>query len=135
MRKQITFAIITLLIITGLSSCQKDDGNGVVNAVVGQWKVSKIETTVAGTAAVTYTGVPSDSFEFRYNDENELVVNLKGINYVGSFVVLEGKLLNFTYAGKLRTSKITNLSDNTLEFTAKVDGETVETTEKYYLNR
>lgn len=135
MKKQITFAFIALFILTGLSSCQKDGGSEVVKGIVGQWKVSKIEKTVAGAAMETYTGLPADYVEFRRTQEDELYVNLNGINYVGTYVVLEGKLLNFTYNGKLRTSKITTLSDNMLEFTAKVDGEAIETTEKYYLTR
>lgn len=134
MKKQITLAITTLLIITGLASCQKDGGNEVVNIVAGQWKVSKIETTTAGTTT-TYTGVTADYFEFRRNEENELVVNLNGANYLGTYVLLEGKLLNIVYQGKLRKGKITNISASNLEFTTTVDGEAVETTEKYYFTR
>lgn len=135
MKKQITFAITTLLILTGLSSCQKDGGNGTVNMVAGQWKVSKVETTVAGSTTVTYTGLAADYVEFRRNEENEAIVNLNGSNYIGTYVILEGKLLNIVYNGKLRKGKITNVSASNLDITATVDGATPETTEKYYLTR
>lgn len=135
MKRQITFAITTLLMITGLASCQKDGGATVVNAVAGQWKVAKIETTISGTAPVIYTGKSSDYFEFRRNEENEMVVNLNSASALGTYVVLEGKLINIVYNGKLRRGKITNISDTNLDFTATVDGEAVETTEKYYFTR
>lgn len=133
MKKQITFAFATLLIIIGLASCQKDGGNEVVNAVAGQWKVAKIETTAAGAAPVVYTGLAADYFEFRRNEENEMVVNLNGANYLGTYVLLEGKLINIVYQGKLRTGKITNISATNLDFTATVEGG--QTTEKYYFTR
>ncbi|WP_316818833.1 lipocalin family protein [Pedobacter nyackensis] len=135
MKKQITFAITALFILTGLVSCQKDDGNQVVKGLAGQWKVSKIETTVAGAATVTYTGIDTDYFEFRRNEEDELYISLNTNSYTGNYVALEGKLLNFTYNGKLRKAKITTLTDNNFEFSATVEGETVATTEKYYLTR
>lgn len=135
MKKQITFAITALFILTGLASCQKDGGNQVVKGIAGQWKVSKIETTVVGSPTVTYTGLAADYIEFRRTQEDELHVSLNSNTYAGTYVVLEGKLLNFTYNGKLRISKITSLLDNTLEFTSKIDGEAIETTEKYYLTR
>lgn len=135
MKKQITLAITTLLIFTGLSSCQKDGGNETVNLVAGQWKVSKVETTVAGSTTVTYTGLAADYVEFRRNEENEAIVNLNGSNYIGTYVILEGKLLNIVYNGKLRKGKITNVSASNLDITATVDGATPETTEKYYLTR
>ncbi|MBB5440016.1 hypothetical protein HDC92_003714 [Pedobacter sp. AK017] len=135
MRKQITFALTLLLIVTGISACQKDEDTSNKKNMTGKWQVAKIETSVAGAELVTYTGVSSDYLEFRNNEEDEVVVNLKGNNYIGTYAVLQGTGLNISYGGKLYTAQVNTLTANKLEFTANVEGATVKTTEKYYLTR
>lgn len=135
MRKQITFALTLLLIVIGIGACQKDEDTSNKKNMTGKWQVAKIETSVAGAELVTYTGISSDYLEFRNNEEDEVVVNLKGNNYIGTYAVLQGTGLNITYGGKLYTAQVTTLTANKLEFTANVEGATVKTTEKYYLTR
>lgn len=125
--------IVLLLIASAFVSCKKNEGTHV--DIVGKWKVSKIETTVAGAATVTYTGVAADSFEFRSNDGNEMVVNLNGASAIGSYYVLVNNALKFSYNGKMRNGSITTISESKLEFTGTVEGVTPQTTEKYYLTK
>lgn len=131
MKKQITIAL--LLITSAFTACKKDEGTHV--DIVGTWKVTKIETTVAGAATVTYTGAASDSFEFRSNDGNEMVVNLNSSSTIGSYYVLVNNGLKFSYNGKTRSGTITTISESKLEFTGTVEGTTPQTTEKYYLTK
>nr|WP_121270980.1 lipocalin family protein [Pedobacter schmidteae] len=135
MRKQITFAISLFILTAGITSCQKDKETSTKKDVAGKWQVVKIETTVAGAPVVTYTGVAADYFEFRNNEEDEVVVNYNGSNYIGTYVVMDNKLINLSYNGKLRTAQITTISASQLEFTANVEGATVKTTEKFYFKR
>jgi len=131
MKKQITLAL--LLVISALSACKKAEGTHV--DIVGTWKVAKVETAIAGSAVVTYTGTSSDYFEFRGNKENEVVVNLNSNSSIGTYYVLVSNGLKITYGGKSRNGDITTISDNKLEFTVTVDGATPQTTEKYYLTK
>ena len=131
MRKQITLAL--LLIASAFTACKKEKGAHV--DIIGTWKVAKVETTVAGTATVTYTGVPADSFEFRSNEGNEMVVNLKSTSTIGSYYVLVNNDFKFSYNGKIRSGSITTISESKLEFTGTVEGATPQTTEKYYLTK
>jgi hypothetical protein len=135
MKKQITFAVALLLIIASITSCKKDEGTKLRDNVVGRWQVAKVETTVAGSTTVTYTGAPTDYFEFRNNEANEVVINFNGINTTGIYYVLVGEHINITYNGKLRVAQITTGTANKLEFTANVEGATPQTTEKYYFTR
>jgi hypothetical protein len=135
MKRQITFAVTLFLLFAGLTGCQKDEQTSNKKNITGKWLVAKIETTVAGSAMVSYTGISSDYFEFRNNEEDEVVVSINGSNYVGSYVVLEGEGLNISYGGKLYNAKINTLTANKLEFTADVKGETPAKTEKYYLTK
>lgn len=135
MKKQITFAIGLLLILANLTACKKDEGTKLRDNIVGRWQVAKVETSVAGSSTVTYTGVQSDYFEFRNNEANEVVINFNGINTTGVYYVLVGERMNITYNGKLRVAQITTGTANKLEFTANVEGVTPQTTEKYYLTR
>lgn len=131
MKTQITIAL--LLLTLGFVSCKKDEGTHV--DIVGKWQVTKVETTVAGTAAVTYTGVPADYFEFRRNEENEVVVNLNSVSSIGNYYVLINNGLKLSYNGKARSGEITTISENKLEFTVTVDGATPQTIEKYYFTK
>ena len=133
--KPLTMKYLCFLLLIGASftACKKEEGAHV--DIIGKWKVSKTETTVAGTATVTYTGVAADSFEFRSNDGNEMVVNLNGASSIGSYYVLDNNNLRFNYNGKTRVGTITTLSESKLEFTGTVEGTTPQTTEKYYLTK
>ncbi|WP_084289580.1 hypothetical protein [Pedobacter nyackensis] len=133
MKKQITLVVAFLLIIASVSSCKKEEADSIKKNIVGRWKVAKIETTIAGSATVTYTGVASDFFEFRNNEENEVVISLNSNSYIGTYVVVVGERLNLTYNGKTRDAQVTSSSGSKLEFTATVQGATPQTTEKYYL--
>lgn len=135
MKKQLTFVLTLCLVIVGLSSCQKDEQTSNKKNMIGKWQIAKIETTVTGTPLVTYTGLAADYFEFRNNEEDEVVVSLKGNNHIGTYAVLEGTAFNLNYGGKLYTAQVNTLTNNKLEFTANVEGATVKTTEKYYLTR
>lgn len=135
MKKQITFAVTLLFILTGATSCQKDSETSLKKDISGKWLVTKIETTVQGSAMETYTGVSSDYFEFRNNEEDEVVINLKANNYIGNYVVLDGQLLNITYGGKLHKANVTTISANKLEFSGTVEGSSPTITEKYYLTK
>lgn len=135
MRKQITYAITLLILTAGITSCQKDKETSTKKDIAGKWQVVKIETTVAGAPVVTYTGVAADYFEFRNNEEDEVVVNYNGNHYIGTYVVLENKAMNLSYNGKLRTAQITTFTATNLEFTANVEGAAVKTTEKFYFTR
>jgi hypothetical protein len=131
MKKQITIAL--LLVISTFAACKKEKGAHV--DIIGVWKVTKVETTVAGAATVTYTGVPADSFEFRSNEGNEMVVNLNSTSTIGSYYVLVNDDFKFTYNGRTRSGSITTISESKLEFTGTVEGATPKTTEKYYLTK
>jgi hypothetical protein len=135
MKKQITFAVTLLLIVVAAAGCQKDEETSLKKDLTGKWLVAKIETTIQGSATVTYTGVSSDYFEFRNNEEDEVVINLNASNYIGNYVVLDGDLLNVSYNGKLRTTKVTTISATKLEFSGTVEGSSPAVTEKYYLTR
>lgn len=135
MRRQITFALTLLLIVSGITACQKEEQTSNKKNMIGKWQLAKIETTIAGSAMVTYTGVASDYFEFRNNEEDEVVINLKSNSHIGTFTVLDGTGVNINYGGKLYISQINALTPNKLEFTADVQGATPKTTEKYYLTR
>jgi hypothetical protein len=135
MKRQITLAVTLLLIIAGITSCKKERTDTVKKNIVGRWKVAKIETTVLGSATVTYTGVASDYFEFRNNEENEVIINLNSNSYIGKYVVVVGEHLKITYNGKTRDAQVTSSSESKLEFTANVEGATPQTTEKYYLTK
>ena len=131
MKKQITFAVIALFMIAGFSSCQKDEQTSLKKDIIGTWKVAKIETTVQGAATETYIGVASDTFEFRNNEQDEVIVNLKSQSFIGTFVVMEGNLLNLNYGGKLYTTTVTTVTGNKLEFSGTVDKSSI----KFYLTR
>lgn len=133
MKKQITLAATLLLMLVGFSSCQKEEQTSLKKDLVGTWKVAKIETTVQGSATVTYTGVASDSFEFRNNEQDEVIVNLESKSYIGTFVVMEGNALNLNYGGKLYTTTVTTISGNKLEFSGNVDNPKASI--KFYLTK
>ena len=135
MKTQITFAVTLLLIVATAVGCQKDEETSLKKDMTGKWLVAKIETTIQGSATVIYTGLPSDYFEFRNNEEDEVVINLNATNYIGNYVVLEGDLLNIHYNGKLRTTHVNTISANKLEFSGTVEGSSPTVTEKYYLTR
>ncbi|MDR6784432.1 lipocalin family protein [Pedobacter africanus] len=131
MKKQITLAATLLLMVIGFSSCQKEEQTSLKKDIIGTWKVAKIETTVQGSATETYTGVASDTFEFRNNEQDEVIVNLKSQSFIGTYVVMEGKALNLSYGGKLYTTTVTTVTGNKLEFSGSVDKSSI----KFYLTR
>lgn len=131
MKKQITIAL--LLIISAFAACKKDEGPQV--DIEGTWNVSKVETTIAGSPAVIYTGTSSDNIEFRRNEQNEMVVHLNSVSAIGNYFVLVNDGIRFNYSGKTRAGQITTLTANKLEFSVTVEGVTPATTEKYYLSK
>ncbi|MFA4869246.1 MAG: lipocalin family protein [Pedobacter sp.] len=131
MKTQITLAL--LLIVSAFTACKKEKGAHV--DIAGKWQVTKVETSVAGSATVTYTGKASDYFEFRRNDENEMVVSLDGINTIGTYYVLAGNDIKFNYSGKDRSGHITTINAQKLEFNGTVTGSSPVVTEKYYLTK
>lgn len=132
MKKQITI-IFLLLIAIGFVACKKAKGTYV--DIMGRWQVAKVETTVTGSPMETYPGISSDSFEFRDNEGNEMVVNLNSKSYIGHYYVMVNNGFKFNFDGKARSGEITTISANKLEFTVTLDGVTPQTTEKYYLTR
>ncbi len=135
MKKQITFITALLFILIGMVGCQKDDETKVKNEIFGKWRLSKIETTISGSAMITYTGSQSDYIEFRNNEQDEAIVSINSNSYIGNYVILENKRLNLKYDDKTLISDITTISDKTLEFTGTVEGSIPQRTEKYYLTK
>ncbi|MEQ7800153.1 lipocalin family protein [Pedobacter sp. ASV1-7] len=131
MKTQITIAL--LLIVSAFTACKKEKGNQV--DIAGKWQVTKVETSVAGAATETYTGIASDSFEFRRNEENEMVVSLKSVNTIGVYYILLNDDIKFAFGGKNYAGKITTLTANKLEFNGVVEGSSPVVTEKYYLTK
>ncbi|EDM34595.1 hypothetical protein PBAL39_23978 [Pedobacter sp. BAL39] len=135
MKQQITFALTLFLMIAGFSSCKKEDQNSNKSKLTGTWKVSRIETMAPGTETTNYTGVSSDSFEFRSNDEDEVVANLKSTSSVGNYTVLEGTGLNMTIFGKVIVGDISTITDTDLVYRGTVQGSSPVITETYYFTR
>ena len=135
MKQQITFALTLFLMIAGFSSCKKEDQNSNKSKLTGTWKVARIETMAPGTETTNYTGVSADSFEFRSNDEDEVVANLKSTSSVGNYTVLEGTGLNMTIFGKVIVGDISTLTDTDLVYRGTVQGSSPVTTETYYFTR
>lgn len=131
MNKQITIAL--LFIICAFTACKKEKGTHV--DIVGTWKVAKIETTTAGAATLTYTGTSADTFEFRNNEGNEMIVNLKSVSSIGIYNVLVNQGLKFSYNGKTYSGEVNTISESKLEFTVNIEGASPTTTEKYYFTK
>lgn len=135
MKQHITIALTLLLMITGFSACKKEDQNSNKSRLGGTWKVSRVETTEGGAVIDNYTGKSSDSFEFRSNDEDEVVVNLNAASTVGNYTVIEGTGLNMTIFGEVLIGEISTLTESSLVYTGTVDGSSPEKTKTYYLTR
>lgn len=138
MKKQITLVAMVLLIIAGIGTgCKKETGvaRPLKKKIEGKWQIAKIETTIAGTAPITYIGVAGDFFEFR-NDENDQVeVNVGANRTLGTYAVLATDDFNLSLSGKLLNCSVTTINDNKLEFTAVVSGSSPAETRKYFLTR
>ncbi|MNL32898.1 hypothetical protein D3C87_1547770 [compost metagenome] len=131
MKTQITLAL--LLIVSAFTACKKEKGAQV--DIAGKWQVTKVETSVAGSETETYTGKASDYFEFRRNEANEMIVSLNGVNTIGTYYVLVGDDIRFSYNNKDRSGHITTIAAGKLEFNGTIVGSSPVVTEKYYLTR
>lgn len=138
MKKQITLSVVTLLMIAGIATgCKKEEGAAkpLKKKIEGKWQLTKKETTTAGAATVTYTGVSTDYFQFRSETEDQVEAKIGADNYVGTYVALATDDLNIILSGKLLNCVVNNITDNVFEFTGTVSSSSPKVTEKYYLSR
>ncbi|MCX2451061.1 hypothetical protein OQX61_07230 [Pedobacter sp. PLR] len=138
MKKQLTFATVLLFMIAGITTgCKKETGESrsLKKKVEGKWLVSKVETTIAGGATSTYVGLPTDFFEFRNDEKDQLDVNIGTERSLGTYAVLATDDINMVFSGKVLHSTINSITDNSFEFTATVDGSNPKETRKYSLRR
>ncbi|WP_316821700.1 hypothetical protein [Pedobacter gandavensis] len=138
MRKQLTFATMLLFILTGIAAgCKKESGESrsLKKKMEGKWQVSKIETTIDGTATKVYTGAAADFFEFR-NDENDQVeVGIAGDRILGTYAVFATDDFSLSLSGKILNSTTNTITDNNFEFTATVQDANPKEVRKYFLRR
>lgn len=138
MKKQLTSITLLLLIIGGITAgCKKETGAArpLKKKIEGKWQVAKIETTIAGSATVTYTGVAADFFEFKNDDNDQVDVNIGPDRTLGNYVALANDDFNLSLSGKVFNCVVNTINDNKFEFTGTINGSDPKETRKYYLTR
>lgn len=138
MKKQLTFAAILLFFMAGIATgCKKETGTDrpLKKKIEGKWQVSKVETTIEGTAMTTYTGIPADFFEFRSDDNDQVEVSIGAERTLGTYATLANDNLNLSLSGKILKIVVNTITDNKFEFTATIEGSSPKEVRKYYLSR
>lgn len=138
MKKQLTLIALFLFIITGISTgCKKenDAAKSLKKKIEGKWLVAKVETTIEGTSTKTYVGLPTDFFDFRNNDTDQLEVNIGADRAIGTYAILVNDDINLSLSGKVLKSVVSVINNNKFEFTATVDGASPKEVRKYFLTR
>lgn len=138
MKKQLTFATMLLFIMAGIATgCKKETGadRSLKKKIEGKWQISKIETTIEGTAMTTYPGIPADFFEFRNDDNDQVEVSIGAQRTLGTYATLANDDLNLSLSGKILKSVVNTITDNKFEFTSTVEGSSPKEVRKYYLSR
>ncbi|WGQ12264.1 hypothetical protein QG516_11515 [Pedobacter gandavensis] len=138
MKKQLTYAAILLFFMAGIATgCKKETGadRPLKKKIEGKWQVAKVETTIEGTAMTTYTGIPTDFFEFRTDDNDQVEVSIGAQRTLGTYATLANGDLTLSLSGKILKSAVNTITDNKFEFTATVEGSSPKEVRKYYLSR
>jgi len=125
----------TLLLL--FTSCKKQDDATIPlkTKMVGKWEVTKVETTVAGSAPTTVNGGSSDYVDFKSGEDDIVEINVSPSLQSGSYSVTVGNSFFISIVGKLYACTPTQISDSKFDFTATEENATPSVVKKYYLTR
>jgi hypothetical protein len=139
--KHIRFLGKPTLILTALllifASCKKQDDatTPLKSKMVGKWAITKVETTVTGSATTTVNGAGNDYVDFKSGEDDIVEINLTPSLQSGTYSVTVGNSFFITIGGKLYTCSPTVITDNKFEFTAAEDKSSPSLVKKYFLTR
>lgn len=128
--------LITALLLV-FSSCKKQDEETkpLKSKMVGKWEITRVETTIAGSAPTTATGGSSDYVDFMSGEDDIVEVNLAPSLQSGTYSVTVGNTFFITLGGKLYSCSPTVIDDNKFEFTATEQDAKPSVVKKYFLTR
>jgi hypothetical protein len=130
-----------MLIVTALllifASCKKqdDETKSLKSKIVGKWQLTKVETTIAGTATTTANGGSNDYVDFKSGEDDIVEINLAPSLQSGTYSVTIGNTFFISMGAKLHACTPTLITDNKFEFTATEEKATPTTVRKYFLVR
>lgn len=142
MNRQITIFSLFFFIASTLISCKKDT-TSLKAQMMGKWTLNKIVTSgytaeetlkdpkkMNGT--VNY-GTSSDYIDFKSNNDDQVELSLSGNRTIGTYVIIYSDQFSMDINDGLNYCKVTSITANKLEFTAKIDKTNV--TKVYSLSR
>ena len=103
--------------------------------MVGKWQVTKMETTVSGSAPTTVNGGTSDYVDFKSGEDDIVEINLSSSLQSGTYSVTVGNSFFISMGGKLYACTPTVINDNKFEFNAAEENATPSVSRKYFLTR
>ncbi|MGN7988331.1 hypothetical protein ACTJKC_13370 [Pedobacter sp. 22226] len=135
MKKQITILSLLMLFTSILISCKKDE-TSLKAQMMGRWTLNRIVTTGYTddklNGDVNY-GKTTDYIDYKSNNDDQVELSLSGNRTIGTYVIIYSDQFSMDINDGLNYCKINSISQNKLQFTAKVDKTNV--TKVYYLTR
>ena len=132
---------IPVLMLTALllifASCKKQDEatKPLKSKIVGKWAITKVETTLAGTAPTTINGASNDYVDFKSGEDDIVEINLSPSLQSGTYSVTVSNNFFMTIGGKLYACNPSVITDDKLEFAATEQDATPSVVKKYFLTR
>lgn len=104
--------------------------------MMGRWTLNRIVTTGYTddklNGDVNY-GKTTDYIDYKSNNDDQVELSLSGNRTIGTYVIIYSDQFSMDINDGLNYCKINSISQNKLQFTAKIDKTNV--TKVYYLTR